>query len=141
MDGEPDVASEELGVAAWWTTWPGAVVRVGARRIELPLTRFLTDTIYPRLVDRFGNPETIRIIHDWSSVRGYDLASRVELTKWMLAKHRELPDVWIVGPQDGGAIVRMGISTGALALRGVGVRIHVCDSTEEALDAVRSAMA
>lgn len=135
----PPVVLEDVGLRLALLPWPGIVgIVYRPRRIEMDLARAIQEPMLAHVRQSYPDADVYDIVHDWSQTTGYDSSARVSLTRWTLANRRLFRRAMIVPSSNETAIMRLGITTAALALRPLGLELELIPDVQTAIEMLRA---
>jgi hypothetical protein len=112
------------------------VTQLGKKSVIDPtVVAFLTTTLHGEVCRRCGQSSDLRVLHDWSSLSGYDPNARAELTEWCLRNRGAFSVAAIVRPPVR-PLLDVALSMATSVLADAGMRLRIYTSLEQGLQAM-----
>lgn len=137
---EPDATNEAIGLQFSFMPWPG-IIAVMSRptRIDMEVADALMVPMLELVRNRFPDAERFDILHDWSLATGYDTQARLVLTKWVLDQRSVFGRIMIIPSANESALMKLGITTAALAIRPFGLELELVESVDQGMSSLDKA--
>lgn len=135
----PDVIYDELGMTFSYLPWPGIVGQITRPRlIDLEVADVVTEPMLELMEERFPDAPRYDILHDWSATTGYLTQARIKMTKWVITRREKIGRIVIVPSATETTIMKMGMTTAAMAFRPFGISIDSADDVDAGFQDLQS---